>query len=199
MVVFISSPILSLSIPLWAQATPSESVGGATNELQRTEKALDQVRIRAKKLESEAEGLKEDILSIRENLVITGRVIQDHESRVVQIKQRIKKLDSTQVEIRKNFEHRRRQLGFVVGALQRMSRNPPEAILVQPVGPADTVRGAILLRSTLSYLGKEAANYREDLSSLLKAREEADQHYHELNQEMSKLNEQRLRLRRLRQ
>jgi septal ring factor EnvC (AmiA/AmiB activator) len=64
------------------------------------------------------------------------------------------------------LEARRDQSSKILAALQRLAVLPPEAVIAQPVPPADLVRGAILLRATLPRIEDRAARLRDDLHAL---------------------------------
>ena len=163
-------------------------------KLNESQKALDQAEKKAKSLKAKSLGLEKDIIEIRRDLIVTARAIQNHERRAVKLNKKIEELDATQLKIRESFKRRRIQLGAVLGALQRMARNPPESLIAQPATPADMVRSAILLRATLPRLEEEAARYRKDLNSLISARDQAAGEHQKFNQEMKKLGEQQARL-----
>ena len=170
----------------------------ATNkELQQTQKALKQTRKKVKNLKVKADDLKKEIVKIRKDLISTAGVILVHERRLAQIKDEIKRLDSNHTMLLSSFKLRRRQLGAVLAALQRIARNPPESLVARPITPVDTVRGTIVLGSTLYRLEEDARKFRKDLSLLKAARGEALKRRQDFNQEMNKLNNQRARLRRL--
>jgi len=168
-----------------------------TDRLQQTQRALQKAREKAKTLRNKSAGLEQDIVRIRDGLVSAARVIQNHETRLAEIADRIETLNANQVRIRETFERRRRQLGVVLSALQRMARNPPESLVAQPVSPADMVRSAILLRAILPRLTDEAKELRDDLDALEEARSNAEERRREYNQEMTKLEGQRVVLQRL--
>jgi len=69
-------------------------------------------------------------------------------------------------EIRKSLISRRAILSEVLGALQRMGKNPPPAIVVSADDTLSAVRSAILLGSVLPELRLEAEALIVDLTSL---------------------------------
>ena len=50
--------------------------------------------------------------------------------------------------------------------LQRLARNPPEAVIVQPMSPAELVRSAILLRAAVPGIERRAESLRTSLATL---------------------------------
>ena len=180
-----------------AQTSALKSSKATNKQLQQTQKALKLTRKKAKNLKVKADGLEKEIVEIRKDLIDTAGVILVHERRLAQIKSEIKRLESNHTMILSSFKLRRRQLGAVLAALQRIARNPPESLVAQPIAPVDVVRGTIVLGSTLYRLEEDARKFRKDLIVLNAARSEALKRREDFNQEMNKLNNQRARLRRL--
>ena len=191
--------VLTVGITSFVGAqTPIVKSSKATNkQLQQTQKALKLTQKKAKKLKVKADSLEKEIVEIRKDLISTAGVILVHERRLAQIEDEITRLESNHTMILSSFKLRRRQLGAVLAALQRIARNPPESLVAQPISPVDTVRGTIVLGSTLYRLEEDARKFRKDLSLLKAARSEALKRRQDFNQEMNKLNNQRARLRRL--
>jgi septal ring factor EnvC (AmiA/AmiB activator) len=163
----------------------------AADQLRAAQKKLDDARGKAAALQKKAEELEQDIQRIREGLVGAARVIQHHEHRIDELETRLAELAERRQEIEDLFKARRAQLGQVLAALQRMARNPPEALIAQPVSPADTVRSAILLRAVLPRLEGEARMLGERLAELAEARRETEASRAELDGELGKLEGQR--------
>ena len=191
----LSTGLMVLPSPAQTQTTAASNV--ASDKLQQTQEALKKAREKARTLQDKAAGLEHDIGRIRDDLVAVARIIQQQETRLAEITDRIETLNASQVRIHETFKRRRRQLGVVLSALQRMARNPPESLVVRPVPPADMVRSAILLRAMLPGLEEEAKDLSDDLDALLAARREAEEQRWEFDQEMAKLESQRVVLKRL--
>ncbi len=169
----------------------------AAARLRAKKRELDAARGKTEALQKKAETLETDIQRIREGLVAAARIIQHHETRTAELESQLEDLNARQDGIRQLFTARRMQLGKVLAALQRMARNPPEALIGQPIPPADMVRSAILLRAVLPRLEGEARELAGNLADLMAAREEAESRRAELDGELGKLEEQRQVLKRL--
>ena len=187
----------SPSTPAPAKSATPPPPPSAAQRLRAKQQELDKARDRTETLKKKAEVLDQDIQRIREGLVAAARIIQHHETRTAELEDRLSELDTRQADIRKLFSERRDQLGKVLAALQRMARNPPEALIGQPIPPADMVRSAILLRAVLPRLEGEARVLGRSLAELAEARDEAESRRTELDTELGKLEEQRLVLKRL--
>jgi murein hydrolase activator len=169
----------------------------AADRLRSTRKKLDAARGKTEALQKKANTLDQDIKRIRDGLVGAARIIQHLERRIDELETRLVDLESRQQGLAQLFKTRRGQLGQVLAALQRMARNPPEALIAQPIPPADMVRSAILLRAVLPRLEGEAQLLGRNLSDLVSARQEAQVRSKELDGELDKLHEQRQILKRL--
>ena len=161
------------------------------------QKKLDAARSKTKTLHRKAQELDQDIQHLRKSLVATARIIRIHEQKISVLGSRLTVLNSRQKNFKKQFKANRHELGTILAALQRMARNPPEALIAQPIPPADMVRSAILLRAVLPQLKGKARTFGENLAKLAAAREEARNKRSELNNEYSRLEEQRLVLKRM--
>jgi septal ring factor EnvC (AmiA/AmiB activator) len=60
----------------------------------------------------------------------------------------------------------------LLGALERLARLPPEAMIALPVAPQDTLRSAILLRAAVPQLELQATALRRDIEALAVVRDE---------------------------
>ncbi|MAH85533.1 MAG: hypothetical protein CBB68_15015 [Rhodospirillaceae bacterium TMED8] len=164
---------------------------GVSERLRAAEDKLIDVRSKTKALREKTATLELDILQIREKLIAAARLAQYHEQRIEDLESRLTELTIQKAKIRGLLKKRRNQLGRVLAALQRMARNPPEALIAQPVAPADMVRSAILLRAILPELAGEARAFGQDLADLGTARREAKLRRLELDSELGKLEGQR--------
>lgn len=163
----------------------------AADQLRAAKRKLDDARGKAQALQKKASELEQDIQRIREGLVAAARIIQHHEHRIDELETRLNELGRRKQELLDLFKARRAQLGQVLAALQRMARNPPEALIAQPISPADTVRSAILLRAVLPKLDGEARLLGENLAELADARRETETRRGEMDAELGKLEGQR--------
>ncbi len=186
-----------LMVSLISFCASAQTTADPSARLQKSEKTLGVARSKTLKLRGKAAELEEDIVRIREGLVAAAGVIQHQETLVEDRERRLQRLVGRQREINERFRQRRRQLGYVLAALQRMSRRPPEALIALPMSPADTVRSAILLRTTLPMLERQAKSLRTDLDTLVTARRQTEDQRRELDEELSKLESQRLGLSRM--
>lgn len=194
-------------VPPAFRAEPENSTTNA-QRVQNTEKAPDQrledidkalkaAQSARRELQVKAEGLDGDIKKLRQGMVGAARLIQDHEKRVDALTKELSRVDQELAEKEIVLRQRRKQMGGVLQALQRIAQYPPEALIAQPISPGDTVRTAILLRSSMPELARRALLLRDDLSALEMTKSEAQRRREELNEASEELEGQRKMLRTL--
>ena len=119
-----------------------------------------------KELEDSVAALDEDRSALVDKLISTARSIQQTEDAVLKSKKRLDDLAIQEKDIKKSLISRHAVLSEVLGALQRMGKNPPPAIVVSASDTLSAVRSAILLGSVLPELRSEAEALIADLTSL---------------------------------
>lgn len=144
----------------------SAQAGKPEKDLKALERSLHQEQQKSEALKKKAEALKKDLDQINRKMIAAAAKVQateaemlDHEIRLLQLQDDEKAMRGELIENKEAFVR-------ALMALQRMARHPPEALLVHPLTPSETVRGAILLRSAVPKIEQQAARLKEDLASL---------------------------------
>ena len=193
-------PIMLLALSLlsaaaWgAQKTDKKDDDGAGKRLQEVERALDQGLKRSRRLKRRTDSLTGDVKKIGTELVAVARTIQDHEAEVSGLEARLAKLGTEEAAKTSGLERRRGQFTRVMMALERLARIPPEALVVQPLSPSDTVRSAILLRAAVPEIERRAGWLRQELTGLAYARRQIATRRQELSAAAAALKKERGRL-----
>ncbi len=167
----------------------------SVRKLEQLDRAIDAARGQSKALKKKARSLDEDIRSLRVGMVAAARLIQDHETRVATLTAQLIGVNRSLLEKEKSLRLRRKQMGGVILALQRVAQYPPEALIVRPITPGDAVRSAILLRAAVPELERRAVTLRDDLDTLRLTREEAAHRKIQLSSATTELENQRKLLR----
>ncbi|WP_046022092.1 murein hydrolase activator EnvC [Magnetospira sp. QH-2] len=142
----------------------------AEQELEQTQKALEQDRERQKSLQIKAEQVKQELETLRRTLVKAGSKTQGQEKAVEKIEDRLADLETEEAIKRDDLLRQRKQFDGLLLAVQRLARYPPEALLALPNKPAETVRAAILLRATLPEVRQRTEVLRQQVASLTDTR-----------------------------
>lgn len=192
------SPIAPPKTPVQKKQTSKSLRSGekAPDErLKDIDNALKAAQGKRLELKEKAAGLDGDIKKLRDGMVSAARLIQDHEHRVEALTKKLSTVNSESAKKETTLRQRRKQMGRVLQALQRVAQYPPEALIAQPISPGDTVRTAILLRATVPDLARRALLLKDDLSVLEFNRAEAGRRREELNEAKVELEGQRKLLR----
>ncbi|MGU3492528.1 murein hydrolase activator EnvC family protein [Xanthobacteraceae bacterium A53D] len=176
---------LIAAVPLHAQApgNPAAPASSAPAPRQRpaTAPAVNTDAINADirgtaefqaKVRAELDQVKGDRARFNQLLVDTTTRLRTVEQQITDLEARIGKLDASAAEIRASLMQRRDVLAEVLGALVRMGRNPPPALLMRPDDALDAVRSAILLGALLPEMRVEAETLAADLADLSRMRTE---------------------------
>jgi septal ring factor EnvC (AmiA/AmiB activator) len=142
--------------------------------LEEVERSLEQDSGRAASLERESVALAGEVSRLQRDLVAAAKAAQDREEEMSELEATLATLEEAAAERGTELARRRGQLTSIVAALQRLALQPPEAMLLGPATPLDTVRGATLLRVALPAVEGRARSLRAELDSLRELREQID-------------------------
>ena len=127
---------------------------------------LEQAAERQKRLKDEIKLLDQDRASINRVLIQTAKRAQQLEDDIFAQEQRLEEMSGLRNRLVKSLSSKRGLLAEVLGALQRMGRNPPPAILVRPEDALTSVRSSILLASVIPEIRDETAILVGELKAL---------------------------------
>ncbi len=128
------------------------------------------------------------------NLVAT---IQEQETIAFNLNESIQQLRNKERDKLKLLALKRKQHSYVLMALQRMARHPPEAMIVAPISPSETVRVAILLRAAAPAIEKNAIILKKSILELVEIRNQSVEKRRNLSSVRLELREERQNLERL--
>ncbi len=166
--------VSAMSLPAGAaEGQENAAKSGKTGKrLEEVNRALGQAQKKARRLKKKADQVEQDLARLRRDMVAAAKIIQAQESRVSGLVQALAGLKAEEDAKVSRLATNRRHMAKVLVALQRVARYPPEALMMQLMSAADTVRSAILLRSAVPEIKRRAFRLREDLESLSQARGE---------------------------
>lgn len=153
------------------EGTPAGNPG---RRLENVERALEAERLQGQQLRRRAAALEQELERLRLDLVAQARTIQGIEHEAAVFEARLSDLEAVARDKSDMLARQRDQFARVLGALQRLARYPPEALIAEPASPADTVRGAIVLRAAVPEIERRAGRLRQDLDGLAAARAEIE-------------------------
>lgn len=152
-----------------AQAAGTEKVADpdrAAQELKRIEEDLAGGRSSKERLDRLARELGREVERLRADMAEAATRQQHTEETVGEVEATLATLRHEAGEKRGVLAARQLELGQLVGALQRLARRPPEALLLMRRPPLETVRTGILLEAAIPQINSEAERLKAELASL---------------------------------
>ena len=150
-------------------------------ELERIEQQIESQRQERHVLDSERRALDRGVSSLRLNLIRAARTAQQNEARLNRLEGKLPELKTKSKIHAAALQKRRRQMTGTLIALERLARNPAQALLLSDATPVNIVRNAILLRSAIPALKARAAALKNDLLEIQSIQNELDDRRHEIN------------------
>lgn len=184
-----------LCAPVQAAVEPPPARTDVVNDrLKDIERALAESRKQDSSLQEKAGALAEEVAEMRGELIKAARTAQGHEQALAEISQTLAALNAEEREKSGALVGKRERLSELLGALERLARLPPEAMIALPAAPTDTLRSAILLRNAVPELEKQANALRGEIRALADLREEINERRRAQEAQAKALGEERARL-----
>ena len=143
-----------------------------SDRLKDVERERDESRNRAATLQSEADAASAEAARLRLESVAAAKKAQDLESSLSSMEADLARLDAEEKAKTNALNAERDRLAGLLAAMERIARHPPAALIAEPDGPADAVRGAILLRASVPAVEDRARSLRGELTELASLRAE---------------------------
>ena len=144
----------------------------STEDLNQLQKQIEQGQQQADALKARAKQLDREIADLQAAMIKAAKDVQDTESKVTDLEQALAKLEQTAHEKNAALDREQSRLASALMALQRLSRQPPQAILFSPEAPIDAARTARLLSLITPALDARARALQSDLNELREVRAE---------------------------
>jgi septal ring factor EnvC (AmiA/AmiB activator) len=173
--VAIGAAAASIVLPanLAAQVQPvSETAATEARRLADVERDMEHERQRRAALERRSAGLDHDVDKLRADLIAAARAAQQGEADLSRLEARLRELVADEGRLSADLARRHTQIVALAGALERLSRHPPEALFVAPGDPIDVMRGGLLLRTALPRVRAASEKLRGELETLATLRHE---------------------------
>jgi septal ring factor EnvC (AmiA/AmiB activator) len=167
-----------------------ESNKNTAKRLGEVERQLKQKREQKSQLDNKAKKITVDLARLNQEIVSAAKSIHHYESEASRLEIRLRQLLRNEAKSLSRLKTVRKQTAQVLMALGRMARNPPEALMVQPTTPSETVRSAILLRATVPEIERRAHRLRVRLDELTAAQEAVSLRRYRLKDVMKSLRSQ---------
>lgn len=148
----------------------AETKEEARRRLEQVEAALHQKRALEQGLASDVDQIQAERERLSQSLVETARRIQMSEGRLTTIEGRLGELETQEKLLRGSLAERHGAIARLLGAMQRMGRDPPPVMITRREDALVMVRSAMMLASAFPQLRTQAlalATRLEDLSRVM--------------------------------
>jgi septal ring factor EnvC (AmiA/AmiB activator) len=178
-------------IPAQALEQTTQSVEGDLESV-RGEINLSEERIET--IRAEIEALDGDATQLGAELIAAGQRVDLADEDIRLIEERLEALFASEQSVRTRLDGHDRSISNLLASLQRISAQPPPAIIVDPSDALGSARAAMLLGAVLPQLQERAETVTESLNELVALKQTALAEAGRLNANLTTLNEERLRI-----
>ncbi|MDH3699748.1 MAG: peptidoglycan DD-metalloendopeptidase family protein [Alphaproteobacteria bacterium] len=156
--------LVTVGLTAGAVATPASAQ--SRGELEKLENEIKATRGREAALDQKSRALAKELDTLRGRLIAGARASHDGEARLTRLEADLRKTKATVRTREQALLQRRRQLTATLSVLERLSRNPPRALMLSRGKPIEVVRRTMLLRATLPTIQHRANDLREEIIEL---------------------------------
>ena len=149
-----------------AQNPSDAAVLAQRQALAEMEASITLSQERADALRAEIEALRGDRARQNAELIAAAQRVKLAEGEVVAMEQRLGELIASELEVRGRLDGAAGDISGVLAALERISRNPPPALIVDPADALGSARGAMLISAIVPQLQQRADVLRADIERL---------------------------------
>ena len=137
------------------------------------QEAIEDEQDRVKYLGLQAEQLAAEITRLQGELVTAAKDVQDREDELAKLEKRLAALESLEQEKTAALTAHRGDMTTLLGALERLSVEPRETLLLGWRSPMDTVITAQLLGFAVPPIEAKALRLRQELDDIAQLRAQA--------------------------
>lgn len=196
------SPEADAETPADVQLRPGVDVPAADppvaaeeqRELEQVETSITLSKERVTALQQEIADMQGDRTQQNAALIAAALRVKTAETDIVAIEDRLGELIVQELEVRGRLDGSNASISNVLAALERISRNPPPALIVNPSDALGSARSAILIAAILPELQSKADAVMSDLQRLTDIKTAALEEETNLRANLTILEEEQLRI-----
>ena len=163
-------------------------------DLEEVEATLQLSRERIDALKAEIAEMEGDRTRQNAALIAAGQRVKLAEIEVADVEERLSNLIVEELEVRGRLDGADAEIANVLAALERISLNPPPALIVDPTDALGSARGAMLIAAIVPQLRARADAVGGDLKALMLIKEQALTEEATLKANYAVLEEEQLRI-----
>jgi septal ring factor EnvC (AmiA/AmiB activator) len=168
-------PVL-VAMAVLAAVTPVARAQTA-DDLSTLEQQLDASKSLQQQMTAERQAIVEEQAALSQKLIALAEKIQSREAAILSAEESLRELDAEQLKIHSSLAARREEISRLLAGLQRIERNPPPALVVEPSDVLSALRSAMMFGTIVPELRQDAAALSAQLARLetLKEQTKAEQ------------------------
>ena len=174
--------------------TPPADPAASQADLEAIESSISLSRERADALKKEIADMEGDRTKQNAALIAAAQRVKLAEIEVADVEERLSGLIVSELEVRSHLDGSNAEMANVLAALQRISLNPPPALIVDPDDALGSARSAILISAIVPQLRAKADAVTADLKQLTEIKQAALDEQATLMANYSVLEEEQLRI-----
>ena len=160
-----AEPVPAADAAQQTDAPPQPTTASAV-DLEEVEASLGLSRERIDALKAEIAAMEGDRTQQNAALIAAAQRVKLAEIEVADVEERIADLIVRELEVRGRLDGADAEIANVLAALERISLNPPPALIVDPDDALGSARGAMLIAAILPQLRTKADSVASDLKTL---------------------------------
>ena len=177
-----------------ADGSAAEPADRNAIDLEEVEASLSLSRERIDALKAEIAAMEGDRTQQNAALIAAAQRVKLAEIEVADVEERISDLIVRELEVRGRLDGADAEIANVLAALERISLNPPPALIVDPGDALGSARGAMLIAAILPQLRERADTVAADLKALTEIKTAALAEEQTLKANHEVLEEEQLRI-----
>lgn len=182
---------IATSLLLLAFLVPFPAHATAREELDQTKQDIEQARIHQLELASQAKKLEVELKSLQEKLVTTAQSVQKSESELSSTEDKLRILNEQMETKQDALAGRKKELAALVQAALRLSRTPPEAIIMMPGDTGQAMKASRALKMTSESIRQETESIGLQMAELKRLQEKVAKRRDEQSRQQAKLDQER--------
>ncbi|MET3897856.1 septal ring factor EnvC (AmiA/AmiB activator) [Devosia sp. UYZn731] len=180
--------------PAAAPATTQPDAAASQADLDAVISSISLSKERSDALKKEIADMEGDRTKQNAALIAAAQRVKLAEIEVADVEERLSDLIVSELEVRGRLDGADSQIANVLAALQRISLNPPPALIVDPDDALGSARSAILIAAIVPQLRAKADAVTADLKKLTEIKQAALDEQSVLEANYSVLEEEQLRI-----
>jgi septal ring factor EnvC (AmiA/AmiB activator) len=170
---------------------PADSRAESKQDLKKIEAQIEAEKAKQSELRQKISSMSKDVDSLKKNLIKTTEGVQKFEESTSKLEGKMSVLEKQKADLLDTLNKDREKLAGLIAALERIKRTPPEALIARPEAPLKTAQAAIILKSIVPELHKQAEGLRLKLRDLDYVETSLIENREELNRNARKLAEEK--------